>query len=388
MVSSAEVSHVVAESVLSQGVKSADGTCVNDSKSQAPAFEVAGIQGVKIADSACVNDSKSQAPALEVADIQVVNNQRALDMSSDPEVVNAYDTCKEMTMDRFWEAEACVPPNQESVQGRLKRSLTFWKDVLQAPPPIVDCIENGYRLPLKFLPPPYSQGNHKSAELHHQFVDEAIQNLVQNHCVIKVDQRPVVCSPLSVVSNSSGKLRLVLNLRYLNQFLYAPHFKYEDLRTAALLFEKHEYLFKFDLKSGYHHVNIYPDHQKYLGCQWDMNCGETQFYIFAVLPFGLSTACYIFTKLMRPLVRFWRGKGQKAIVYLDDGIITVKGKSKALSESTQVQYDLQCAGFVVHVEKSVLDPSKDMEWLGFKIDLAKGEFLVPEHKLVKLKSQL
>ena len=89
MVSSAEVSHVVTESVLSQGVKSADGTCVNDSKSQAPPFEVAGIQGVKIADSACVNDSKSQAPALEVAGIQVVNNQRALDMSSDPEVVNA-----------------------------------------------------------------------------------------------------------------------------------------------------------------------------------------------------------------------------------------------------------------------------------------------------------
>ena len=78
-----------------------------------------------------------------------------------------------MTMDRFWEVEACVPPNQESVQGRLKRSLTFWKDVLQAPPPIVDCIENGYRLPLKFLPPPYSQGNHESAELHRQFVDEA-----------------------------------------------------------------------------------------------------------------------------------------------------------------------------------------------------------------------
>ena len=119
-----------------------------------------------------------------------------------------------------------------------------------------------------------------------------------------------------------------------------------------------------------------------------MNCGETQFYIFAILPFGLSTACYIFTKLMRPLVRFWRGRGLKAIVYLDDGIIAVKSKSKALSESTQVQYDLQCAGFVVHVEKSVWDPSKDMEWLGFKIDLAKGEFSVPEHKLVKLKSQL
>ena len=43
---------------------------------------------------------------------------------------------------------------------------------------------------------------------------------------------------------------------------------------------------------------------------------------------------------------------------------------------------------MVNVEKSVWDPSTDMEWLGFKIDLAKGEFSVPEHKLAKLKSQL
>ena len=75
---------------------------------------------------------------------------------------------------------------------------------------------------------------------------------------------------------------------------------------------------------------------------------------------------------MRPLVRFWHGRGLKAIVYLDDDIIVVKGKSRALNESTQVQYDLQHAGFVVNIEKSVWDPSTDMEWLGFKIDLAKG----------------
>ena len=100
-------------------------------------------------------------------------------------------------------------------------------------------------------------------------MDEAIQKLVQDCCVIKVDQKPHLCSPLSVVSNSANKLRLVLNLRYLNQFLYMQHFKYEDLHIAALLFEKHEYLFKFDLKSGYHHVDIYPEHQKYLGFQWN-----------------------------------------------------------------------------------------------------------------------
>ena len=84
-------------------------------------------------------------------------------------------------------------------------------------------------------------------------MDEAVQSLLLNRCVAKVDTKP---SPLSVISNSVGKLCLVLNLWYLNQFLHVTKFKYEDLRVAALMFEKHEHMFKFDLKSGYHHVDI------------------------------------------------------------------------------------------------------------------------------------
>ena len=43
-----------------------------------------------------------------------------------------------------------------------------------------------------------------------------------------------------------------------------------------------------------------------------------------MLPFGLSSAPYVFPKLMRPLVKLWRAKGLKAVMYLDDGIRAVK----------------------------------------------------------------
>ena len=101
------------------------------------------------------------------------------------------------------------------------------------------------------------------------------------------------------------------------------------------MFEQHDLLFKFDLKSGYHHVDIYPDHQKYLGFQWSIN-DSVGYYMFTVLPFGLSTACYLFTKLTRPLIRYWRGRGLKAIIYIDDGIVAVKGKDNARRESQMV----------------------------------------------------
>ena len=146
-------------------------------------------------------------------------------------------------------------------------------------------------------------------------------------------------------------------------------------------------MFKFNLKLDYHHVDICLEHQRYLGFRWDFK-GTTQFYFFTVLPFGLSTACYIFSKLLRPLVRYWRGRGLKAIVYLDDGIIAVKGKAKAQEESERVRHDLESAGFIVNMEKSVWEPAYVMERLGFQIILSEGEFKVPENKLDNLKSQL
>ena len=80
---------------------------------------------------------------------------------------------------------------------------------------------------------------------------------------------------------------------------------------------------------------------------------------------------------MRPLVRYWRGRGLKTIVYLDDGIVAVEVWGKALHESKLVQGDLKEAGFIVNVEKSEWKPSTKVEWLGFMINLSKGEFSIP-----------
>ena len=46
-----------------------------------------------------------------------------------------------------------------------------------------------------------------------------------------------------------------------------------------------------------------------------------------------------------PLIHLWRGRGLKAIVYLDDGIVAVHGKERAIRESTLVKSNLDSAGF-------------------------------------------
>ena len=95
-----------------------------------------------------------------------------------------------------------------------------------------------------------------------------------------------------------------------------------------------------------------------------------------------------FTKLLRPLIKRWRGRGLKAIIYLDDGIVAVKGKDQAVEESRQVKWDLESAGFILNIEKSVWVPRNHLEWLGFQINLCECEFKVPPDKLDRLKVQL
>ena len=99
-------------------------------------------------------------------------------------------------------------------------------------------------------------------------------------------------------------------------------------------------MFTFDLKSGYHHVDIHKEHWKYLGFAW-VEGPNTKYYVFCVLPFGLATTPYLFTKLLRPLVKHWRGQGIRAIVYLDDEIVAAKGESSPRGTSNKIQEDLR-----------------------------------------------
>ena len=290
------------------------------------------------------------------------------------------------SLGRFWEAE--MGGNQViDVQGRLKASLQFWEHELKPAPWIIDCIKTGYKLPLKSIFNSYCRPNQKSAIESKEFVSQALRDLETNRCIEPVPQRPHICSPLSVVCNSSGKQRLVINLRYLNQFLWRDKFKYEDLRIAMLLFQKGDYLYSFDLTLGYHHVDIYEPHQRYLGFQWEKD-DTVNFYVFKVLSFGLATACYAFTKLLRPLVKCWRSQGLRVVLYLDDGIVAISGEAATGRASIKVRSDLAKAGLVKHTAKSHWTPSQQATWLGFNLDLKAGMVYIPQEKIISLKTQL
>ena len=64
------------------------------------------------------------------------------------------------------------------------------------------------------------------------------------------------------------------------------------------------------------------------------------------------------------------------------------GEANALGASALVQSTLNRAGFVAHVTKSIWKPTQRLQWLGFVVDLSKGQIEVPEDRIAALRVKL
>ncbi|KHJ81443.1 reverse transcriptase, partial [Oesophagostomum dentatum] len=187
--------------------------------------------------------------------------------------------------------------------------------------------------------------------------------------------------PLSVAIGK--KLRLVLDLSHLNSFVRVPRFKFEDVSKLIHVLPRGGYMSTFDFKSGYHHLKINPDHTKFLGFKWQGNL-----YQFLCLPFGLSSAPHIFTKILRPFIKKWRSAGLGIALYLDDGIVFASSRADCSRTVAIVKDDLSKAGFQFAENKCKWDPAQITNWLGFQINLKDMFLRLSQDRLARAKDRL
>lgn len=215
-----------------------------------------------------------------------------------------------LSSSRFWEVQQHKRSRSlgrfvhHKILGGQTYSTTF----------ILNTVKHGYKIPLISEPPLYYAKNNKSSLFNKDFVEDSIRKLLRNKCIVETERPPYWVNSLTV---ASSKLRFVIDLRHVNKYVLKQKFKYENFKTE--IFEENDYFFTFDLKSGYHYVPINVEQQKYLSFSWKIE-GKTKYFNFLVLPFGLSSACYLFTKLLRHLVKKWRVRGIKCVMYIDEGI--------------------------------------------------------------------
>ena len=150
------------------------------------------------------------------------------------------------------------------MKGRLRREIDFWKEI-QAPQYILDVTEFGYKVPLLQIPTPFSARNNSTDLVYSVFVENPIIDLIKQGCVVEVFEEPIVICSLSVSIQKSGEKRHILTYVTFTNYKkknYKKKFRCEDLSVAKKILRLAYYMFSFDLKSGYHHVGIFPDSQK------------------------------------------------------------------------------------------------------------------------------
>ena len=119
---------------------------------------------------------------------------------------------------------------------------------------------------------------------------------------------------------------MVLDCRHINDYIRVPKCKLEAHETFIKMLEPNSWMISFDLKSGYHHVQMAESQREFLGFSFPDDRGRQRFFHFNSMPFGLSPATLVFTKLLRHFIQMWRSQGIFADIFVDDGIAALLDK--------------------------------------------------------------
>ena len=107
-----------------------------------------------------------------------------------------------------------------------------------------------------------------------------------------------------------------------------------------------------------------------------------------MLPFGFSSAPYVFTSIFKPLQKSWRSQGIPIAIFLDDGLGGGTDFVSAKVNSLVVHSDLLKSGFVPNEEKSLWEPVQVITWLGVVLDTIDGTIKATEERIEKLNAGL
>ena len=250
------------------------------------------------------------------------------------------------------------------VGGRVSQFAPFWQH-LTADDWVLSSVSEGVRIPFASTPFQSHPGKNMpfSPELT-AICQSEIYSLLAKGAVEKIPlEEQCFVSGIFVIPKSSGGFRPIVNLKGLNKFVEQFHFKMEGVSVMKGMVRKGDYFTKLDLQDAYLTIPIHSDDRKFLQFMWDGSLFQ-----FSCLCFGLSSAPWTFTKILKPVVATLRRSGIRIVVYLDDFLILNQSKEGAERDFARVIEILEKCGFLINREKSVGVAAQEREFLGLLIN--------------------
>jgi hypothetical protein len=268
------------------------------------------------------------------------------------------------------------------VGGRLSRFVDVWES-LTTDKAVLQTIRGGFRLEFEVIP--RFQGIvAQSSENSSALLGEEVDGLLSKNAVEVVQEDQVLdgfYSTYFLVAKKDGSMRPILNLKRLNRFMEYHRFKMESLNTVIRAVQPGMYMATLDLKDAYLHVPIASSHWKYLRFAF-----KGTIYQWRVVPFGLTSAPRIFTRVVKPLIAVLRSRGILVHVYLDDLLILSRYPTRLRESVIQVAQLFIQAGFILNLKKSSPIPNQDQVYLGARFRTTLGIVSLPPTKQEAIRS--
>ena len=289
-------------------------------------------------------------------------------------------------------SNSTLPHPAPIVGGRLAQFAQEWRSI-HPPKLVMDVIQHGHcpafidnqPPPLVTDPAPYDLAYMGANNL--EKLMPHIRIMQEKGALVEVQDpsSPGFYSRMFTIPKKSGvkEDRPIFNCKELNSYLVVPRFKMETTSSIMKALHRGDWGSSMDFKDGYFHVLIHPRFRKYLRL-----CIHGRVYEFWALPFGLATAPWLFTQIVKAMLAFLHTQGIKCHAYIDDWLI--RGSSPFLvTAHTQIVVDLAVRlGWIINIIKSSLDPTQKLIFIGIDFDLLVGKCYPPIPRLLKLETLL
>ena len=183
---------------------------------------------------------------------------------------------------------------------------------------------------------------------------------------VKDTSSPGFYSRLFAIPKSSGGFRPILDLSPLNKFLKKVRFQMDSPDSIRRAIQPRDWTTSLDLKDAYFHISIAKIDRKCLMFTW-----RHQVYQHKVLPFGLSLFPWVFTKIVKEVLKILRKKGLSMHSYLDDWLVLASSREECQRHMALLDTLTADLGFNIHPEKSEFTPSQSFTYLGMSFDSVK-----------------
>jgi hypothetical protein len=219
----------------------------------------------------------------------------------------------------------------------------------------------------------------------------AVQQLVEEYLrlgAVELCEHPTpYLTPVFAVPKGSGGWRLIHDLRPVNSSLaLPPKFVLDDLTSVLPHLQPHQWYAKVDISNAYLHVPIEASSRHFVA--FCAPGSSNTVYQWAALPFGLSWSPFVFTRVLRPVIRRMRKAGYQIFAYLDDLLLMGPSQFHVL-QGTQLLLSLLCSlGWTVHLTKSVLTPTQCVDFLGTTIDSRSATCRLPTDRVRLLQNDI